>query len=287
MSAKPVQTVGKVLSVRKSGSYSVIAIACSGIAEIARPGQFITVAVGGENSAMLLRRAFSIASVDDRSAYGGVIEIVVSADGPGTRWLVSRKRDDSLDVVGPLGKPYPIPKNPVPVVLVGGGYGAANLPWLGKVLTQRGCRIDTILGAENDQRVYGQLEARRIGGTLTVTTEDGSIGVMGRVTDVLPEILQKHNAAVVYACGPMGMLAAVTEISIAHGAVAQVAVEEAMACGIGVCMTCVLPIIDDSGVTKMTRSCVAGPIFDGASVRFSDINKLPSDVFGADGMVGH
>ena len=73
MNVKPVQTVGKVVSVRKSGHYSVISIACSGIAEIAKPGHFITVAVGGENSAMMLRRAFSIASIDDRSVYGGVI----------------------------------------------------------------------------------------------------------------------------------------------------------------------------------------------------------------------
>jgi dihydroorotate dehydrogenase electron transfer subunit len=287
MSVKPVQTVGKVVSVRKSGYYSVISIACSGIAEIAKPGHFITVSVGGENSAMMLRRAFSIASIDDRSVYGGVIEIVISADGPGTRWLAARKRDDSLDIVGPLGKPYPIPKNPVPAVLVGGGYGAANLPWLGKYLTQRGCKIDTILGAASDQKVYGQLEARRIGGSLTITTEDGSIGTLGRVTDVLPLVIAKNNAAVVYACGPMGMLAAVTEIASAHGAVAQVAVEEAMACGIGVCMTCVLPIVDEDGQTKMLRSCVAGPIFDGSKVRFQDINRLPPDALGAAAMGGH
>jgi dihydroorotate dehydrogenase electron transfer subunit len=287
MNATPVQALGKVLSIRKAGHYSVISIACTGIADIAKPGQFVTISVGGENSAMLLRRAFSIAAVDDRSAYGGVIDIVVSADGAGTRWLTSRKRDDSLDLVGPLGKPYPIPRNPVPVVLVGGGYGAANLPWLAKVLTQRGCRIDTILGAGTDQKVYGQLEARRYGGSLTITTDDGSIGTQGRVTDVLPAVIQRHNAAVVYACGPMGMLEAVTKVASLHGAVAQVAVEEAMACGIGVCMTCVLPIIDEDGITKMLRSCVSGPIFDGNNVRWSDIHKLPPDAYGAAAMGGH
>lgn len=287
MTTNPVQTIGKVLSVRKAGAYSVMSIACSGIAEHAKPGHFLTVAVGGESSAMMLRRAFSIAAVDDRSAYGGVVEIIISADGPGTKWLAARKRDDSLDLVGPLGKPYPIPKNPVPAVLVGGGYGAANLPWLAKVLTQRGCRIDTILGAATDLKVYGQLEARRVGGSLTITTEDGSIGTTGRVTDVLPAVIQRNNAAVVYACGPMGMLQAVTNIAVQFGAVAQVAVEEAMACGIGVCMTCVLPVIDEDGQTKMLRSCVAGPIFDGAKIRWDDIHKLPPDVYGAAGMSGH
>jgi len=71
------------------------------------------------------------------------------------------------------------------------------------------------------------------------------------------------------------------------GVVTQVAVEESMACGVGVCMTCVLPIIDDDGLSKMIRSCVAGPVFDAARVRFDDINTLPPDIYGADGMAGH
>jgi dihydroorotate dehydrogenase electron transfer subunit len=103
-----VQVEGRVLTVRRSGHYHVLSIAVPGIADVAKPGQFVTIAVGGENSSMLLRRAFSIASVDDRSAYGGVIEIVVSGDGPGTKWLVNRHRDDHLNLVGPLGKPYPL-----------------------------------------------------------------------------------------------------------------------------------------------------------------------------------
>jgi dihydroorotate dehydrogenase electron transfer subunit len=282
-----VQVEGRVLTVRRSGHYHVLSIAVPGIADVAKPGQFVTIAVGGENSSMLLRRAFSIASVDDRSAYGGVIEIVVSGDGPGTKWLANRHRDDHLNLVGPLGKPYPLPKNPVHAILIGGGYGAANLPWLAKALLQRGCRIETILGAATDQKVYGQLETRRVGGLVTITTDDGSIGTQGRVTDVLPAAFDRTNAAVVYACGPMAMLQAITEMAARYHAVVQAAVEESMACGIGVCMTCVLPITDTSGVTRLVRSCTEGPVFDGASVRWNDVGKLPKDIYGAAGMSGH
>jgi dihydroorotate dehydrogenase electron transfer subunit len=76
-------------------------------------------------------------------------------------------------------------------------------------------------------------------------------------------VLQRAGTDVVYACGPMAMLAAVTRIASAAGVPAQTAVEESMACGIGVCMTCVLPVVGDDGVTRMVRSCVDGPVFAG------------------------
>lgn len=116
---------------------------------------------------------------------------------------------------------------------------------------------------------------------LTITTEDGSSGVRGRVTDVLPDIMERNDAAVVYACGPMAMLAAVASIASEYRAYSQCSVEEAMACGIGICMTCVLPVIGDDGVTRMVRSCVDGPIFRGDLVRWDDIGTIPADALGA------
>ena len=102
---------------------------------------------------------------------------------------------------------------------------------------------------------------------------------------VLGDVIDRTNATVVYACGPMAMLKSVTDIATAHGAVAHVAVEESMACGIGVCMTCVLPITGEDGVTKMVRSCVDGPVFRGDRVRwdaFGDgICRVPADTLGA------
>jgi dihydroorotate dehydrogenase electron transfer subunit len=82
----------------------------------------------------------------------------------------------------------------------------------------------------------------------------------------------------------MGMLRAVTEQAVATGIPAYVAVEESMACGIGVCMTCVLPVVGADGRTRFARSCVEGPVFGGDRVRFADVGTLPADVVGADAM---
>jgi dihydroorotate dehydrogenase electron transfer subunit len=206
---------------------------------------------------------------------------VISPHGPGTDYLANLKRNDAINLVGPLGKPFSLPKDPVPCVLVGGGYGAAPLFTLAEALTARGCRVDFILGASTQEKLFGMLEARRISTTLSVTTDDGTSGQMGRVTDALPEVIKKSNTAVVYACGPMKMLEAVANVANMHGIVSQTSVEESMACGIGVCMTCVLPIIGDDGITRMLRSCVDGPAFKGDKVRWDQVGKIPSDTWGA------
>ena len=117
--------------------------------------------------------------------------------------------------------------------------------------------------------------------SVAVTTEDGTLGDRGRVTDVLPALLDRTGSDVVYACGPMGMLAAVADLAARFGAHSQCAVEEAMACGIGVCMTCVLPVIGDDGVTRMVRSCVDGPVFRGDRVRWAEVGTVPADTWGA------
>jgi dihydroorotate dehydrogenase electron transfer subunit len=152
---------------------------------------------------------------------------------------------------------------------------------LAQALRDRECRVDMVLGAASEDRLFGALEAKRISASMTVTTDDGSVGVHGRVSDVIPALLERTNADVIYACGPMGMLKAVATIAEAQGITSQVAVEESMACGIGVCMTCVLPVVGDDGLTRMVRSCVEGPVFAGDRVRFDDVGTVPSDAVGA------
>ncbi|ABK53069.1 dihydroorotate oxidase B, electron transfer subunit [Acidothermus cellulolyticus 11B] len=277
----PVQVRGEVLANRRAGAYHLVSVVAPGIAEQAKPGQFVTVAVGDEPTSMLTRRAFSIYQVRPRGVFGGTVEVVFAVVGAGTAWLAARQPHDVIDLVGPLGRPFSLPKQPATCVLVGGGYGAAPLFPLAEALRARGCRIDVILGAATEDRLFGTLEAKRMSATLTVTTVDGSVGVRGMVSDVLPEVLSATGADVVYACGPMPMLRAVTAIAAAAGVPCQVAVEEQMACGIGVCMTCVLPVIGDDGVTRMVRSCVDGPVFYGERVRFDDIGTVPADAWGA------
>jgi len=277
----PLQVQGEVLSIRKVGAYNAMTVVAPGMAELTKPGHFVAVQVGGPQSSMLLRRAFAIYDVKERGVYGGTVEFVFAVHGKGTAWLAARRPQDKIDLVGPLGKPFRLPAQPVTATLVGGGYGSAPLLPLAQALRDRGCRVDFVLGAGSVDRLFGQLDARRIATSIEVTTDDGSMGRQGRVSDVLPALLDKTGSEVVYACGPMAMLRAVTEIATERDIPTQVAVEESMACGIGVCMTCVLPVVGDDGLTRMVRSCVEGPVFLGDRVRWQDVGTVPADVVGS------
>ncbi|WP_457255512.1 dihydroorotate dehydrogenase electron transfer subunit [Pedococcus sp. P5_B7] len=286
-----VQVTGELIATRRAGAYHHLTFVAPGLAELARPGQFVALAVGGDTSANLLRRCFSIHKVSPSGTYGGTVDVVISAVGAGTEWLSTLRAHDEVDIVGPLGRPFPLPTERVACVLVGGGYGSAPLFWLAEALRGRGCHVEMVLGAATESKLFGVLEARRYADGVTVTTDDGSMGNQGWVSDVLAMVIRRTGAAVVYGCGPMGMLKSVTDVATAEGAVAQVAVEESMACGVGVCMTCVMPVTGTDGATRMVRSCVEGPVFRGDRVRwdaFSDGRcAVPADALGAPRVGGH
>ena len=275
------QVRGTVLTVRRVDAYHAITVVAPGVAARFKPGQFVTAAVGGQDTAMLSRRAFSIHDV--RPDHGGTVEFVFAVVGPGTRWLAERRARDVLDLTGPLGRPFPVPRDPVSCLLVGGGYGSSPLFSLADRLRERRCTVDFLLGASSGDRIFGALTARRTGRSATITTEDGSLGVRGMVTDMLGQVIHEARTDVIYACGPMPMLRQVTALARRYDIPVQVAVEEAMACGIGVCMTCVLPVIGTDGITRMVRACVDGPVFRGEQVRWDDIGTIPFDALGAPG----
>jgi dihydroorotate dehydrogenase electron transfer subunit len=279
--ARPVQVRGEVLSVKAVGCYHSMTLVASGIAEGARAGQFVSVAVGGPDGPLICRRAFSIYQVRERGTFGGTVEFVFSVAGKGTAWLAARRPHDVVDVVGPLGRPFGLPRGPANALLVGGGYGSAPLFALAEALRGRGCRVDFLLGAATADRLFGALDAKRMAASVAFTTDDGSYGFAGRVSDLLMEQVDRTRAEVIYACGPMPMLAAVTRVAVAAQLPVQVAVEESMACGIGVCMTCVLPVVGDDGLTRMSRSCLDGPVFRGERVRWADLGTVPADAVGA------
>jgi dihydroorotate dehydrogenase electron transfer subunit len=279
--AGPVQVRGTVLTVRRVDAYYAMTVVAPGIAARFKPGQFVALAVGGPVTSMLLRRTFSIHDV--RPDHGGTVEFVFAATGAGTRWLAERRARDLLDITGPLGRPFPVPRDPVSCLLVGGGYGSAPLFSLANRLRERRCSVDFLLGAATGDRVFGALTARRIGRTATITTEDGSLGARGVVTDMMGQIIHEARTDVIYACGPMPMLRQVTSLARRYDIPVQVAVEELMACGVGVCMTCVLPVTGSDGITRMVRSCVDGPVFRGEQVRWDDVGTIPFDAFGAPG----
>jgi dihydroorotate dehydrogenase electron transfer subunit len=271
----------EIISNKKVGAYHHIVFAVGDMAAYARPGNFVAISVGGNASSMILRRAFAIYRASDRGQYGGTIELVVAPHGQGSRWLTSLEIHDHVNMVGPLGTHFGIPAEPVNALLVGGGYGSAPLFGLAEVLKERGCRVDMVLGASVAGKIYAPLEGKRSVNSLTITTEDGSTGIQGKVTDVLPDLIKKHDSEIIYSCGPMGMLAAVDAVSQSFNVMHQCAVEESMACGIGVCMTCVIPLRDEGGVIKMTRSCIDGPVMDGEKVIWDSRRRIPEGTWGS------
>jgi dihydroorotate dehydrogenase electron transfer subunit len=301
---RPVQVVAPVLANRPAGAYRHLVLHAPAAAVGARAGQFLALSVGDRPTATLLRRAVSLLAADPGR---GTLELVVAAHGPGTAWLTRRREGDAVDVVGPLGRPFPSPGADRPrAVLVGGGYGAAPLLWLAADLRAAGTAVDVVLGAGDERRLFGVEAARASADSVHVTTDDGSAGTRGRVTDVLPGVLERAGegpgGCTVYACGPMGMLRAVAGVAAAAGALAWCTVEEAMACGIGVCMTCVLPVRAADGTTRMTRSCVEGPTLAGDAVRWDAVraavpgpgrgaavagSDVPADCWGAPRPGGH
>ena len=281
MTDGPLQVRGEVLAQARVGAYHHLTLVAPGVAERTRPGQFVALAVGGDRTGMVLRRAFSIYKVSPRGVYGGTVEIVYAVHGAGTAWMAQQHPHTPIDVVGPLGRPFSLPRDKASATLVGGGYGSAPLFGLAEALRGRGCRVDFVLGAATEGRLFGALDAKRMASSVAVTTDDGSAGTQGLVTDVLPDVMVRAGTEVVYACGPMPMLRAVSEVAEKHGVASQCAVEESMACGIGVCMTCVLPVVGEDGVTRMVRSCVEGPVFPGDRVRWADVDTVPPDAFGA------
>ena len=278
---KAMQLEVEVLSNKRIGSYSHMVFAVGDMAIHAKPGNFVAISVGGPNSPMILRRAFAIYRASDRGNYGGTIELVIAAHGQGSRWLSERAIHDKVDMVGPLGTSFGIPTEPVNALLVGGGYGSAPLFGLAEILKVRGCRVDMVLGASTAGKIYAPLEGKRSVNTLTLTTEDGSAGVKGRVTDALPQIIERNGIEIIYSCGPMAMLEAVNNVALSKDLLHQCAVEESMACGIGVCMTCVIPLRDEGGTVKMSRSCIDGPVVDGSRVIWGSARTIPAGTWGA------
>ena len=266
----PLRAMCEVLAARKIGTYQSLTFVAPEMAERAEPGQFIS--IGVKTAGAILRRPFSIYSVSRHGPWAGTIEVVFDVIGPGTEWLATLTKHDVVDLVGPLGQGFPIPQQDVDCLLVGGGYGTAPLLYLAQRLQQDGLRVHMVMGAATQERLFNVIEAKRLSATAAFATDDGSFGTPGRVTEVMDKMLTESTIGVVYACGPMPMLAAATAVARKHKVAIQVAVEEAMACGVGVCMTCVLPYNIGNGEIGNVRSCVEGPVLNGKRIVWDRYN---------------
>ena len=267
------QLLATIVGNKKVGQYHQILISVGDLVAQCKPGNFVAISVGGPNSRMVLRRAFAISRTTTSPQYGGAIELIVAPFGNGSSWLCGLAEGEQIDITLPLGTAFGIPTTSVNVLLVGGGYGSAPLFGLAEVLKERGCRVDMLLGASTGAKIYAPLEGKRSVNSLRIFTEDGSMGETGRITAPIAQLVSELQIDVIYSCGPMAMLKAISEILAGGDVVHQCAVEEAMACGIGICMTCVLPVKDEVGKISNLRSCIDGPVMDGAAIEWDLVGK--------------
>jgi NAD(P)H-flavin reductase len=162
---------GELIATRNAGAFTHLTFVAPGVGELARPGQLVSVAVGDASTALVARRTLPLRSVTPSGTYGGTAEVVVdAARDPGERWLADRRVHDEVQLIGPLGRPFPLPEQPLPCLLVGVDAAAAPLTWLARSLRDRGCQVDLIIAGSDDRHLLDVIEARRLVGNVTVVT---------------------------------------------------------------------------------------------------------------------
>ena len=220
------------------------------------PGQFAMLSLDPDGLATdpLLPRPMAVFRAE-----GTRVEFRHKVVGRGTARLAALQSGAALGVVGPLGNGFPARGDGAgQAILVGGGTGIASLYELAE--RERGCRV--LLGGRSRDDVLGLADFEKLGCELEVATEDGSLGHMGRVT----ELLRPAAEDTVYACGPAAMMHAAFEIAGAAGAQCLVSLENQMACGFGICLGCV--VASDAGFRYV---CTDGPVFDAATIRWEEL----------------
>ena len=233
----------------------------------------------------LLRRPFSL-SARGNDDDGDWIEIIYRTVGVGTDWMAGLKAGDRVDMIGPLGNGFELPHDKSIGLLVAGGVGVGPIFYLAEELNQAkweavgflGSTTADLLAAERESGDggYSVRQFSRFGFPSVVTTEDGSLGLAGMVTDGLSAYLAEQSSSrakrtVVFTCGPTPMMRAVAELAADHGLDCQVCLEQSMACGMGTCQSCVVKVREDDGQAWRYRlTCTDGPVFAAKDVVWSD-----------------
>jgi dihydroorotate dehydrogenase electron transfer subunit len=247
------------------GAYVLLTFRHPAVAHEGRAGQFVMIKAS-TISEPLLRRPFSIMTVDPREE---TFTLFLKAVGTGSRALADLKAGEVAPCLGPLGQPFPTPPPDHEAVLVAGGYGIAPFRLFCEQLRREERRARVFYGG----RTAGDLQVREpfaaLGVPLVTSTEDGSHGHRGRVTEPLAAYLDDERAgrATVYASGPDAMLHAVARVAEARGLDAHVSLDPWMGCGIGTCLGCVVWIQRSQEAAPHRRcACTEGPVFAAGDV---------------------
>jgi len=215
------------------------------IANNISPGQFAMM-----ESGQYLLRPLSIYEIKE-NRIGFLYRVI----GGGTSFLSRLKIGDKVLINGPLGKGFTYPENKnKPILIVAGGIGIATFPLVARIAFEKGYKIKTLFGARTKNDLVCTEELKKYG-DLESITDDGSSGRKGFVTELLTSELNKNKEQEIFVCGPTPMLKSIIKVCNEYGVTAQVSFEEYMACGYGVCMSCV---VKSDG--KYLRTCVDGPV---------------------------
>jgi len=247
---------------RVAGNTFLIVFKSPRIAAAAVPGQFVMLKVS-EGNDPLLRRPFSVFRV-----YGDeAVSLLYKKVGAGTTLLSRVKAGRYLNVMGPLGRGFRLPGPSTFPILVSGGIGAAPLAFAARSLAGRD--LLWLSGYRTDAEIIPASLLGVDGNSIRISTDDGSSGHRGMVTDLLGECLGGRPGSLeILSCGPSMMLGKVAGLAGSHGVSAQVSIETAMACGLGACQGCVVKASAESG-GGYRRVCVDGPVFHAADIDWS------------------
>ncbi|CAD7766820.1 MAG: Sulfide dehydrogenase subunit beta [Candidatus Argoarchaeum ethanivorans] len=227
------------------------------VANKSEPGQFIIIRIDESGERIPL-------TIADYNRGAGIITVVFMEIGKTTKQLAALKSGDSLsDIVGPLGNPAHVPKNSV-VVFVGGGVGITTVYPEAREFKKAGNTIISIIGARSENLLIWEDRVRSVSDKLYITTDDGTKGRHGFVTDVLTDILRERSVDLVVAIGPVVMMRAVAGVTKPFGVKTIVSLNPVMVDGTGMCGSCRVLV---GGETKFT--CVDGPEFDAHQVDFT------------------
>ena len=265
----PVDIEARVISnTRLSPDYNVIALAAPEIAAATSPGQFVMVKLG-RGSAPLLRRPFSVFEILRTNGRTIGLTLLSKRIGTTTQMLFDAVEGDVVSCLGPLGRAFSTVNPVADAWMVAGGVGLAPFATLTEVLLAQNAKVTLFYGARSARDLFYLEWFRDRGVRLVLATEDGGVGDRGRITVPLERELRAVGSAgdlMIYACGPEPMLEAVAHLASRYHRPVEVSVERVMGCGLGGCYSCVIPVRDGPKGHHYVRSCLAGPVFDGAEI---------------------
>ena len=245
-----------------------IGIKCPEIAKVCSPGQFVMVRIN-ESYNPLLRRPFSILRT---LPIEGIIEIVYKIVGKGTKLLSEKKGGEFIKVIGPLGNGFKYDEEYENFILIGGGIGFPPLFFMVDVLKNESKKISFYYGAKSKEEILFSNELQKSCRNLIISTEDGSAGKKGLISDLLIRdiesgIIQKKSS--VFSCGPPAMLKKVSLMFRKLDVKLQISLESQMACGTGLCQGCATKVkIDNDYGYKLV--CKDGPVFNPEEIIWED-----------------